>query len=97
MKISSNIFFLAAMTWSALVTAQPAPRLVAAAAKPGQTWKLFPTRTLADLPAAVTGQLDAPTTAFGGQAGRKVKATVFFTPRIWRADGGWLIRKAAYS
>ena len=92
------------MTWSALVTAQPAPRLVAAAAKPGQTWKLFPTRTLADLPAAVTGQLDAPTTAFGGQAGRKVKATGFFyatnlAGRWWLVDpeGGLFLNKGVAS
>ena len=69
---------IAALTLPLAVVAASPSRTVVAAAKPGQPWHSFPTRTLADLPGAASKKVDAPFTSFGGQAEHKVEARGFF-------------------
>jgi len=54
-------------------------------------WSAFPTRTLADLPAEVTGRKDGAVTQYGGLRSRQVAATGFFyatnlAGRWWLVD-----------
>ncbi|MEI9960795.1 MAG: hypothetical protein WDM76_06585 [Limisphaerales bacterium] len=74
-----------------LLLEAPATNLVFAKAEITDNWKAFPTRTLADLPGAVTNQLDASLSRFGGLLARKMPATGFFYPtnlngRWWLVD-----------
>ena len=63
---------------------------VEAAMKPDGPWKAYPTRTLRDLPAAVTAGVDNGLDKFGGLSSRKVKATGFFyATKI--GDRWWLV------
>jgi hypothetical protein len=64
------------------------PRLtVEAALKPGEPWKAYPTRTLDDLPSAVTTSTDSALSQYGGMLARKTKATGFFYAA--RIEGRW--------
>ncbi len=74
---------------------------VEAAVKPGQQWKSYPTRTLADLPLAATARIDTNLDEYGGLKNRKERATGFFYAkkigeRWWLIDpvGGLYIHKA---
>ena len=81
---------IAVFTLAVSVLAQSSPRTVEAAAKPGHPWHLFPTRTVADLPAAASEKVDVQFTRYGGQAAQKVKATGYFYA-IKRASRWWLV------
>jgi hypothetical protein len=64
---------------------------VLAKARVADDWKIFPTRTLSDLPAVATNQADSYLDRFGGLLSRQVKATGFFyatnlTGRWWLVD-----------
>jgi len=60
---------------------------VAVAIKPEGPWRLFPTRTLEDLPPEATSQLDGALNEYGGLRAQTVKAKGFFyTTNI---DGRW--------
>jgi len=98
------VLFLAGLYLATKALAQSPPHTVAAAAKPGQPWHDFATRTLADLPAAASEKLDSQFTSYGGLAARKVKATGFFYAakigsRWWLVDpeGGLFLNKAVVS
>lgn len=67
--------------------AQPQPRTVEVAAKPGGTWKNQPTRTLDDLPAFIREKSDSGLSQYGGLRARKAKTTGFFYPA--KIDGRW--------
>jgi hypothetical protein len=59
--------------------------------KPSDEWKIYPTRTLRDLPGFTPGAKKIATGKFGGRLDRRVKATGFFYPvrqgnRWWLAD-----------
>ena len=73
--------------------AQEAFGTVEAALKPDEPWKAYPTRTLRDLPAAATANVDGGLDEFGGLSSRKSKATGFFhTTKI--GDRWWLVDPA---
>lgn len=64
-----------------------AAETVMVATKPNATWKPYPTRSLADLPAIAAAPADAALDRFGGRTDRRAKATGFF--RAERIDGRW--------
>ena len=91
---------IAALTLAVAVAAESPSRTVEAAAKPGQPWHIFPTRTLADLPGAASKKVDSHFTSFGGQAEHRVEARGFFyatklDDRWWLVDpeGGLFLNK----
>ena len=71
----------------ALTASAASPLTVEASNKPGAPWRAYPTRTLADLPAAVIAHPDSALNQYGGLQSRKVKATGFFYPT--GIDGKW--------
>jgi hypothetical protein len=64
-----------------------AAETVLVATKPTATWKPYPTRTLADLPAIASAPADAGLDRFGGRTDRRAKATGFF--RAEKIAGRW--------
>ncbi len=91
----------AVMMATRLVVAQPGVTTVAVETAPGKAWTNYPTRTLATLPGAVTGQVDTGLDRYGGWLAHKEKATGFFYPkkigdRWWLIDpdGGLFLHKA---
>ena len=77
---------------------------VEAAVKPAGPWKTYATRTLADLPVAVSATPEGDLDPFDGWRRRTAKATGFFYPakidgRWWLVDplGGLFIHKAVVS
>jgi len=77
---------------------------VEVATKPAGPWKIYPTRTLDDLPAMLAVKPDADLDRFGGLRSRTAKATGFFRAekidgRWWLVDpeGGLFIHKAVVS
>jgi hypothetical protein len=81
-----------------------AAETVMVATKPTATWKPYPTRTLADLPAIAAAPADAGLDRFGGRTDRRAKATGFFRAerlggRWWLIDpdGGLLINRSVVS
>lgn len=60
---------------------------VEAATKPGETWRKFPTRTLAEVAALASASPDGGLDRYGGVIGRPAKATGFF--RTEKVNGRW--------
>ena len=85
MKTSHPGRFLLAFLLSALAVS--AAENVLVATKPTATWKSYPTRTLADLPAVASAPADAGLDRFGGRTDRRARASGFF--RAERIDGRW--------
>jgi hypothetical protein len=83
MKLSVEI----GITLVALIGSLPATENVMVATKPNATWKSYPTRTLADLPAIASAPADAGLNRFGGRIDRLAKATGFF--RAEKINGRW--------
>lgn len=89
---------------NSLTVGAKATQTVEAVVKPGGTWKSYPTRTLADLPAIATAPIDTDLDEYGGLKNRKEKATGFFYAkkigdRWWLIDpvGGLYINKGVVS
>jgi hypothetical protein len=72
--------------WSSLAGGQTL-RTVQAAARPGEPWKDYPTRTLADLPETVGSGSDSQTGLYGGLLQGRLSPTGFF--RAAQKDGRW--------
>jgi hypothetical protein len=66
------------------------PILVEAATSPTGTWKLYPTRTLDQLPGEIGSVIDGPTSSYGGWRAFQTNATGFFHPRKIK-DRWWLV------
>lgn len=75
------------LTSAFLVAARSRTGEVEAATKPNKPWTLFPTRTLEDLPFVASAGLDSSLSKYGGQNGRKEKATGFFYTK--KINGRW--------
>ncbi|HSY18291.1 MAG TPA: hypothetical protein VK815_08160 [Candidatus Acidoferrales bacterium] len=96
-----SAFTLGLLAVTTLVRAEPGIVSVQVQVAPGKAWTNYPTRTLAALPVAVTGQTDPDLDQYGGLLARKGKATGFFYPkkigeRWWLIDpdGGQFLHKA---
>ena len=63
------------------------PFTVEAAAKPGEPWHAYPTRTLDSLPAAVRERTDPARSQYGGWREHRLGATGFFYATNW--SGRW--------
>jgi hypothetical protein len=68
----------------------PSATVAAAFKDPGQEWKDYPTRTLADLPSVVRETKDSDLDAYGGQLPAASEATGFFHTTK-RGDRWWLM------
>lgn len=79
--------FLALLAAALAASAQQKPLMVEAASKPGNPWKVYPTRTLEDFPATLQAKTDSGLSQYGGLLARKTKATGFFYPT--KLDGRW--------
>jgi hypothetical protein len=90
--IAATFLCLAVLTRATNVSAQSQSLATVAAAfkDPGQEWKDYPTRTLADLPAAVREKTDSDLDPYGGQLPAKFQATGFFHTTK-RDDRWWLV------
>ncbi|MCX6904563.1 MAG: hypothetical protein NTW03_14000 [Verrucomicrobia bacterium] len=81
-KLAVPLVFLAAS-----IHAQQPPLTVEVATKPGGAWKAYPTRTLEQLPRAVTAKPDSGFSQYGGLLAHKTKATGFFYAT--KSNGRW--------
>jgi hypothetical protein len=75
------------LAFANLVRAEPGTVTVQVQVAPGKNWTNYPTRTLAAMPAVVTGRIDSELDQYGGLLSRKEKATGFFYPK--KIDGRW--------
>jgi hypothetical protein len=103
MKIDfkTTAMVLALLTLAEWTHAGAGLTLVPVETAPGKSWTNYPTRTLADLPAAVTCRVDTGLDQYGGLLAHQEKATGFFYPkkigdRWWLIDpeGGRFLHKA---
>ena len=99
--LNKSVCLLSLLCFSGLAYAGEEIVTVQVQVAPGKNWTNYPTRTLAALPAASTGQADPAVDTYGGLLARKEKATGFFYPkqvdgRWWLVDpaGGLFIHKA---
>jgi hypothetical protein len=97
-------FFLTAGLAAALALSAQAADKISAAVKPGNEWRSYPTRTLADLPADMTARTNPALTRYGGLAAHLLPATGFFYAtnldgRWWLVDpaGGRFLNQAVVS
>lgn len=81
------IALLTLLASAAALAAEKQPLMVDVATKPGGQWKSYPTRTVDDLPPAITSAVDGGLSQYGGLSSRKTKATGFFYPA--KVDGRW--------
>ena len=71
-------------------TVNAASHQVAAAFKPGEAWKNYPTRILEDLPASATSRTDSKLSRYGGWSAHQTRASGFFrTEKV--GDRWWLV------
>ena len=71
------------------------PMLVEAATSPTAAWKLYSTRTLAQLPSSLGTATDGVTSIYGGLIGFQTNATGFFYP-VKIQDRWWLVDPLGY-